>query len=203
MHRTVVLALAGAAGLPAAALMAAAGAEAAVTSTPGGTTASVAPATAIAGSAATFSVSCARLDAAAATLLGGPLGLPTLIPMDAAARQGDFVITLQLPVRTRPGRYHVRIACSDGTSATVGLAVESAAAAAASRAAAAAGPAPVTTALTIGGLALMAVGAVSGGIALSRLRSGYRSRAGLPPDRAQVSLKPARITWPAAAIAPW
>jgi hypothetical protein len=180
MHRTILLALAGAAGV-AAVLMAAAGAQAGVMSPPDATTASVAPATTTPGGAATFSVSCATLDAAAATLQGGSLGLPALIPMNAAADEGDFVVTLRLPADTKPGGHRVRIVCSDGTSATVPLRVESAraaAAAAANRAGAIAGPAPATMALAAGGLALMIVGAVSGGIALTRLRSGYRSRAG-------------------------
>ncbi|MGH3305837.1 MAG: hypothetical protein ACRDOK_30100, partial [Streptosporangiaceae bacterium] len=100
------------------------------------TAASVRPVTAVPGRLVSFTVSCAGLDTAAATLLGQPLGLPALIPMNAAAMEGDFVLTVRLPSGVRPGGYRPRIACSDGTSATVALRVESVQAAAAARAAA-------------------------------------------------------------------
>jgi len=161
-----------------ASLMAADAAQAKPPSPAGLTAASVRPATAAPGRWVTFTVSCASLTTAAATLLGQPLGLPPLISMDAAAMDGDFVISVRLPPAVRPGRYRPRIDCSDGTSAVVALRVESrraaaaAAAAAASERAAAAAPASgVGTGLASGGIALMAVGAVAGGSALALRRS--------------------------------
>jgi hypothetical protein len=146
------------------------------------TTAAVRPAPAIPGRLARFTVSCASLDTAAATLLGQPLGLPALIPMDAAAMEGDFVVAVRLPSDVRPGRYRPRIECSDGTSATVALRVESVQAAAAAgaaavsaRTAAATPTSPVGAGLAAGGIALMAVGALAGGSALA-LRRRVRAR---------------------------
>jgi hypothetical protein len=141
------------------------------------TTASVRPVPAVPGGLARFTVSCASLDTAAATLLGQPLKLPALIPMNAAALEGDFTITVRLPSGVRPGGYRPRIECSDGTSATAAMRVESLRAAAAGRAAAATERAaaatptsPVSAGLAAGGVALMAVGAVAGGSALALRR---------------------------------
>ena len=141
---------------------------------PAATTASVRPTPAVPGGLARFTVSCASLGTAAATLLGRPLGLTVLVPMNAAATEGDFVLTVRLPSRVRPGSYRPRIECSDGTSATVALRVESVQAAAAARAAAASASAaaatpgsPVSAGLAAGGIALMAVGALAGGYALA------------------------------------
>jgi hypothetical protein len=147
------------------------------------TVASVGPATTTPGSWVTISVSCASLDTAAATLLAQPLGIAALIPMNAAAMEGDFVVTVRLPSAIRPGRYHPRVECSDGTSAVAALWVESVqaaaaarAAAASERAAAAAPTSPVNAGLAAGGVALMALGALAGGSALALRR---RVRAGL------------------------
>lgn len=155
-------------------------ATAALASAPGPASAAAAavqPATATPGGSVRFTVSCASLDTAAATLLGQPLSIPALIPMDAAAMQGDFVITVRLPSGIRPGRYHPRIECSDGTSAVATLSVESVqaavaarAAAASERAAAAAPTSPARAGLAAGGVALMAVGALAGGSALALRR---------------------------------
>jgi hypothetical protein len=141
------------------------------------TTASVRPMPAIPGGLATFTVSCASLDTAAATLLGQPLGLPALIPMNAAAREGDFIVSVQLPSGVRPGNYRPRVDCSDGTTATVAMRVESVQAAAAARAAAAsereaaATPtSPLSAGLAVGGVVLMAIGALTGGSALALRR---------------------------------
>jgi hypothetical protein len=124
-----------------------------------------------------FTVSCASLDTAAATLLGQSLGLSPLIPMNAAPMEGDFVVTVQLPSGIRPGRYRPVIECSDGTSATPVLQVESvqaaaaASAAAASERAAAATPiSPLGAGLAAGGVLLMALGALAGGRALALRR---------------------------------
>jgi hypothetical protein len=155
-------------------------AAAARASGPGPTGAAIAaarPAPAVPGSLVRFTVSCANLDTAAATLLGQPLGLPALMPLNAAPLQGDFVLSVRLPSSLRPGAYRPRVECSDGTSATVALRVESVRAAAAARAAAASERAaaatptsPVSAGLAAGGLALMAIGAVAGGSALALLR---------------------------------
>jgi hypothetical protein len=155
-------------------------AVAARASGPGPATAAIAtarPAPAVPGSLVSFTVSCANLDTAAATLLGRPLGLPALIPLNAAPLQGDFALSVRLPSSLRPGVYRPLVECSDGTSASVGLRVESVRAAAAARAAAASERAaaatptsPVSTGLAVGGLALMAIGAVAGGSALALLR---------------------------------
>jgi hypothetical protein len=178
----------GAATLPASGLLAATVAlagTAARASGPGPvavTTAAARPTPAIPGRLARFTVSCASLDTAAATLLGQPLGLPALIPMNAAAMEGDFVVAVRLPSDVRPGRYRPRIDCSDGTSATVALRVESVQAAAAAGAAAASErtaattpTSPVGAGLAVGGIALMAVGALAGGSALA-LRRRARAR---------------------------
>jgi len=159
-------------------LMPADAAPAKAPSPAGVTAASVRPTTAAPDQWVTFTVSCASLNTAAAMLLGQPLGLPALIAMDAAAMDGDFVVSVQLPPTVRPGRYRPRIECSDGTSAAVALRVESrqaaaaaAAAAAGERAAAATPASGVGAGLAAGGIALMAVGAVAGGSALALRRS--------------------------------
>ena len=143
----------------------------------GVTLGSARPAPAIPGRQVRFTVSCASLDTAAATLLGQQLGIPALTPMNAAPMEGDFVVTVRLPSSVRPGRYRPRIECSDGTSATVALRIESVraaaaaqAAAASERAAAAAPTSPVTAGIAAGGVALMAVGALAGGSALALRR---------------------------------
>jgi hypothetical protein len=175
------LGLAAAAALAAASLssvlLPAAAARASAPGSAGATVAAVQPATTTPGGPVMFTVSCASLDTAAATLLGQPLGLAPLIPMNAAAMEGDFVVTVRLPSGIRPGRYQPRIECSDGTSATVPLRVESVRAAAAASAAAASGRAaaaapisPVAAGLAAGGVALMAVGALAGGSALALRR---------------------------------
>jgi hypothetical protein len=160
-------------------------ATAAQASAPGPADAAVAavhPATTTPGGSVRFTVSCASLDTAAATLLAQPLGIAALIPMNAAAMEGDFVVTVRLPSGIRPGRYRPRVECSDGTSAVATLWVESVqaaaaarAAAASERAAAAAPTSPVGAGLAAGGVALMAVGALAGGSALA-LRRRMRAR---------------------------
>jgi hypothetical protein len=136
----------------------------------GAAAAAVQPTTATPGGSVRFTVSCASLNTAAATLLAQPLGIPALIPMNAATMEGDFVVTVRLPSGIRPGRYRPRVECSDGTSAVTTLWVDSVQAAAAARAAAAAPTSPVRAGLAAGGVALMAVGAVAGGSALALRR---------------------------------
>jgi hypothetical protein len=144
---------------------------------PTGAAAAAQPTTTTPGGSVRFTVSCASLDTAAATLLARPLGMAALIPMNAAPMEGDFVVTVRLPSGIRPGRYRPRVDCSDGTSAMVTLWVESVqaaaaarAAAASERAAAAAPTSPVNAGLAAGGVALMAVGALAGGSALALRR---------------------------------
>jgi hypothetical protein len=172
--RLVAAAVLGTAALATAVLLPATAARAGAPGPADATAAAVQPIMATPGGSVSFTVSCASLDTAAATLLGQPLGLPVLIPMNAGAMEGDFVVTVRLPSSIRPGRYHPLIECSDGTSAVAVLRVESVRAAAAARAAAASERAaaatptsPVSAGLAAGGVALMAVGAVAGGSALA------------------------------------
>jgi hypothetical protein len=141
---------------------------AAVSKPPGGTVASVVPATATPGSQVTFTVSCARRDTTAATLFGRTLGLPEQIPMDAAAAAGDFTVTVTMPGHTQPATYRPDIGCSDGTSTTAALKVTAFAAADAAHTIDSTTSTPVSTGLAAAGLVLIGVGAVAGGIAIRR-----------------------------------
>jgi hypothetical protein len=167
----------GSAALAAAVLLPTTAAQASAPGQVGATAAAAQPTTTTPGGSVRFTVSCASLDTAAATLLAQPLGLQPLIAMNAAPMEGDFVVTVRLPSGIRPGRYRPRIECSDGTSAVATLWVESVQAAAAARAAAASQRAaaatptsPVSAGLAAGGVALMAVGALAGGSALALRR---------------------------------
>ncbi len=167
----------GCAALATAMLLPATAARASAPGPAGTAAAAVKPAMATPGGSVQFTVSCASLDTAAATLLAQPLGIQPLIAMNAAAMEGDFVVTVRLPSGIRPGRYRPRIECSDGSSAVATLWVESVQAAAAARAAAASERAaaatptsPVSAGLAVGGVALMAVGALAGGSALALRR---------------------------------
>lgn len=186
MNRTRMIlsaaALAAALALPATAFSGAV-AGAAVVTKPGAAVAWATPVTATANGTVTITVACASPDAAAATLAGRPLRMQVLIPMDAAAREGEFASTVRLPARLRPRAYSVLVTCSDGSTAAARLRVVTVRTArdlaAARRAATAPAPpwSPVSTALGIGGVALMAVGAVAGGSALAlRRRARPRSR---------------------------
>lgn len=167
----------GSAALATATVLPATAAQASGPGPAGAAAAVVQPATATPGGSVRFTVSCASLDTAAATLLAQPLGIARLIPMSAAALEGDFVVTVRLPSAIRPGRYRLRVECTDGTSAAATLWVESVqaaaaarAAAASERAAAAAPTSPVRAGLAAGGVALMALGALAGGSALALRR---------------------------------
>jgi hypothetical protein len=179
LFRLATAAALGTAALATAVLLPTTAAQASAPGPADATAAAVQPATATPGASVRFTVSCASLDTAAATLLAQPLGIAALIPMNAAAVEGDFVVTVGLPSGIRPGRYRPRIECSDGTSAVVTLEVQSVQAAAAARAAAASERAaaatptsPVNAGLAAGGVALMAVGALAGGSALALRRRG-------------------------------
>ena len=133
-----------------------------------GTVASVAPAGVTPGATVTFTVTCASATAASATLSGQSLGLPAQIQMDADARAGQFSIRVALPGSIRPGTYHPRLTCADGTSARAVLRVSELAAAVGPAAGSGASSNATNAALTVGGLALIGVGAVAGGIAIRR-----------------------------------
>jgi hypothetical protein len=134
-----------------------------VANAPRSTLASVIPSTAVPLSRVTFAVYCTSPAAASATLHGRPLGLTRHIPMRANTAAGDFTASVILPVSIRPGTYHPRIECSDGTSATARLLVP---------AFTSAGWRPGAW-LRVGGL--IAIGMVAGVIALRR-RKRRRSR---------------------------
>jgi hypothetical protein len=168
---------AAAASLAAAVLLPTAVAHASGPGRAAATAAAVQPDLVTPGGLVTVTVSCASPTTSAATLLGQPLGLPPFIAMNAAAREGDFVVTVRVSSGVRPARYHPRILCSDGTSTAAQLRVESARAAAAARAGAASARAaadaptsPVNAGLAAGGVVLMAVGALAGGSALALRR---------------------------------
>ena len=141
---------------------------------PRSTLASVVPSTAVPLSRVTFAVYCTSPAATSATLHGRPLGLTRHIPMRPNTAAGDFTASVILPGSIRPGTYHPRIECSDGTSATARLLVP---------AFAPAGGIPGSAWLRVGGLIL--VGAVAGFIALRRRkrRRARDSDGPAPPDR--------------------
>jgi hypothetical protein len=136
----------------------------------GGATGSVDPSSATPGSSVTFQVFCASLDTSSATLFGTTLGLPEQIPMDKeSGNDGTFSATVTLPSSIQPGTYTPDMDCSDGSSATATLKVTAL-------------PSPgvgvqtgdgttstrTNTGLAEIGVALVAVGAVAGAIALRR-----------------------------------
>jgi hypothetical protein len=146
-----------------------------VANAPRSTLASVIPATAIPRSRVTFAVYCASPTATSATLHGRTLGLTRHITMRPNTAAGDFTASVVLPGSIRPGTYHPRIECSDGTSATARLLVP---------AFAAAGGTPAAW-LTAGGLILIGMATTAGGIALRRRkrRHSLDSDGPAPPDR--------------------
>ena len=151
-------------------------AMATVANAPRTTLASVIPSTAIPRSRVTFAVYCTNPAATSATLHGRPLGLTRHIPMRPNTAAGDFTASVILPGSIRPGTYHPRIECSDGTSATARLLVP---------AFAPAGGMPGGAWLRVGGLIL--IGAVAAGIALRRRKRRHArdSDGPAPPDRGQ------------------
>jgi hypothetical protein len=134
-----------------------------VANAPRSTLASVIPSTAIPRSRVTFAVYCASPTATSATLHGRTLGLTKHITMRPDSAAGDFTASVILPGDIRPGTYHPRLGCSDGTSATARLLVP---------AFATAGGTSAATWLTAGGLILIAMGTVAGDIALRRRKRG-------------------------------
>jgi hypothetical protein len=151
------------AGLAAAAPPALAGVSgvARVANSPGSALASAVPSTAIPAGRVTFAVSCASPSATAATLAGRTLGLTSHIQMQPSSAAGEFTVSVILPGSIRPGTYYPSLRCSDGTSATARLLVPA-------FATGAQGGGARSTAITVGGLVLLAIGAVSCCIALRR-----------------------------------
>jgi hypothetical protein len=133
------------------------------------------PSMVTAGTAVTLQVRCGSVQATSATLSGTTLGLPAQISMDSRPSGGGvFTVTVTLPASIQPRTFRPVIDCSDGSSATASVRIT----AMPSFADAQAGGGTTSTVANIGlsaaGLALIAIGAVAGGIALRR-RSGTRS----------------------------
>jgi hypothetical protein len=160
--------MAGCGALGAAALVLAGPASAAVTNPPGNASAFAAPSTATADTAVTFQITCVSLDAAAATLFGTTIGLPERIPMDKTSNDGVFSVTVTLPHDIGAGSYHPDMDCDDGSSATASLQVTAIPGGGGAQTGDGTTSTATNTGLAAGGLALIAVGAVAGGIALRR-----------------------------------
>jgi hypothetical protein len=133
------------------------------------------PSTVTSGTAVTLQVTCGSPQATSAVLRGTTLGLPEQIPMNSLPSGGGvFSVTITLPSGIQPGRFKPAIDCSDGTSATASVRVTAVPSSAAAQTSYGTTSTAKNTSLTAIGLALIAVGAVAGGIALRR-RSGTRS----------------------------
>jgi hypothetical protein len=157
-------------------LMSATGAPALASAvqSPGTATAAVSPTHATPGSQVTFAISCASLQAASATLFGSTLGLPERIPMAKGAANGDFVITVTLPGNIRPGNYTPDMDCGDGSSASATLTVTALPAHGGAGTGDGTTSTQTNTGLVLGGLALIAIGAVTGGVAMRRRNAAAR-----------------------------
>jgi hypothetical protein len=133
------------------------------------------PSTVTPGTAVTLQVTCGTPQATAATLAGTALGLPAQIPMNSEPSGGGvFTVTVTLPSSIQPGAAHPAIDCSDGSSATASVRVTAMPSSAGAQAGAGTTSAATNASLSAAGLALIAVGAVAGGLALRR-RTGTRS----------------------------
>jgi hypothetical protein len=136
------------------------------------------PAAATPGAKVTFTVNCDQglnAGAADAILIGTTLGLPSRIPMNAInGSLFNFNITVTLPTTIRPSAYDPEIECPGGVApANAELLVT-----AVPHGGAATGDGTTSTGtnsrLALGGLALIAVGALAGGFALRRRAGGPR-----------------------------
>jgi hypothetical protein len=131
------------------------------------------PSTAGPGGTVTFAITCASTGASSATLFGTPISLPERIPMNNDGG-GLFSVTVSLPAGIEPGHYHPDMDCSDGSSARAFLRVTGFPSGGAQT-----GDGTTATATDNGvaglGLAMIAVGAVAGGIGLRRRQSSRRS----------------------------
>lgn len=146
-----------------------------------GNLASVVPSTAVAGGRVTFTVFCGS-SASAATLSGQALGLPRHIQMRASPPSGEFTVSVILPGHIRPATYQPGIECSDGTATSARLLIPAFGAGGTARSRN--GTTPVSTWLAAAGLVLIAVGGVTGALALRRRRSGRFGQPGPPDDAA-------------------
>lgn len=149
-------------------------ASAAAAGAPGRAVASAMPSAVTAGTAVTFQVTCGSLQATSATLFGAMLGLPQQIPMTKSGNSDVFSVTVTLPSTIRPATYNPDISCSDGSSAVATLHVTAMPTGGGAETGDGATSTATNTGLSAGGLALIAVGAVIGGVAIRR-RSGSRS----------------------------
>jgi hypothetical protein len=146
----------------------------AVVSLPGSASAFANPSTATAGTSITFQVTCASLEDRTATLFGTVLGLPERIPMDHESGGGVFSITVTLPQGLQPGTYRPAIDCSDGSSANARLVVTTMPAKGGAQTGDGTTSTETNNGLAAGGLAMIAAGAVLGGIAMRRRRGSAR-----------------------------
>jgi hypothetical protein len=147
---------------------------AATANEPGSAVAFATPSTVTPGTAVTFQVTCGTFQATSATLFGTTLGLPQQIPMNHGSSGGMFTVTVTLPSSILPATYNPSIDCSDGSSATARVRVTAMPSGGGAQTGDGTTSTAADTGLSAGGLALIAVGAVAGGIALRR-RSGTRS----------------------------
>jgi hypothetical protein len=148
-------------------------AQAAVTNPPGAT-GSVNPSTATPGTQVTFQMFCSSLNASSATLFGATLGLPEQIPMNKGSVGGVFNITVTLPGSIQPGKYTPDMDCSDGSSATATLMVTALPSPGGAQTGDGTTSTRTNTGLAAVGLALISVGAITGGIAMRRKKAGSR-----------------------------
>jgi hypothetical protein len=169
----VTAALFGATSGPALAASVGAASTASTASPPGSAVAFASPSTVTPGTSVTFQVTCGSLQAASATLFGTTLGLPQQIPMDKESSGGVFSVTVTLPASILPGTYEPAIDCSDGSSTTAKLRVTTMPSGGGAQTGDGTTSTATNTGMSAGGLALIAIGAVAGGIALRR-RSGNR-----------------------------
>jgi hypothetical protein len=141
--------------------------------TAGSATATATPSTAGPGGTVTFAITCASTSASSATLFGTPISLPERIPMNNDGG-GLFSVTVSLPAGLEPGHYHPDMDCSDGSSARAFLHVTGFPSGGAQT-----GDGTTATETDNGlaalGLAMIAVGAVAGGIGLRRRQSSRRT----------------------------
>jgi hypothetical protein len=147
-------------------------ASARTTSPPGSAVAFASPSTVTPGTAVTFQVTCGSLQATSATLFGTTLGLPQQIPMTKESGADVFTVTVTLPSTIRPATYNPDIDCSDGSPAVAALHVTAMPSGGGAETGSGTASTATDTGLSAGVLALIAVGAVAGGVALRRRSSG-------------------------------
>ncbi len=132
-----------------------------------GTTGSASPSTVSPGGKVTFTVDCGG-PASDATLFGTTLGLPEQIPMTAGTVAGDFSVTVTIPGSTAVGTYNPGVDCSNNSSTTIALDVQDLPAAGGAQTGDGTTSSTTNGALALGGLALIAGGAITGGFAVRR-----------------------------------